>query len=140
MIKRRIKKIAQTTPIQAEVIDSLDGNSTTDAPSVNAVKKIFDKFEWLLVGKTTGTTKLQLPETFNELYVETNVNGVNLLFNIPRATLSTTEKPFYNGYYFVAENSRAVMIQATTTQIHLSVAYDNLGDKTGTSTMTVYYR
>lgn len=140
MIKRRIKKIAQTTPIQAEVIDSLDGNSTTDAPSVNAVKKIFDKFDWLLVGKTTGTTKLQLPETFNELYVETNVNEVNLLFNIPRATLSTTEKPFYNGYYFVAENSRAVMIQATTTQIHLSVAYDNLGDKTGTSTMTVYYR
>ena len=38
VIIRRIKKIAQTTPIQAEVIDSLDGNSTTDAPSVHAVK------------------------------------------------------------------------------------------------------
>ena len=34
----RIKKVTQTTPIQAEVVDSLDGNSTTNAPSVHAVK------------------------------------------------------------------------------------------------------
>lgn len=35
----RIKKVTQTTPIQAEVVDSLDGNSTTNAPSVRAVNE-----------------------------------------------------------------------------------------------------
>ena len=35
----RIKKVTQTTPVQAEVVDSLDGNSTTNAPSVRAVNE-----------------------------------------------------------------------------------------------------
>lgn len=35
----RIQKVSQTTPIQAQVIDNLDGSSTTDAPSVRAVKE-----------------------------------------------------------------------------------------------------
>lgn len=37
----RIKKVTETTPVQAEVVDSLDGNSTTNAPSVRAVNEEF---------------------------------------------------------------------------------------------------
>ena len=41
----RIKKVTQTTPVQAEVVDSLDGNSTTNAPSVRAVNDgLLDKY------------------------------------------------------------------------------------------------
>lgn len=36
----RIKKVSETTPIQAQVVDNLDGNSTTDAPSQRAVKQL----------------------------------------------------------------------------------------------------
>ena len=35
----RIKKVTETTPVQAEVVDSLNGNSTTNAPSVRAVNE-----------------------------------------------------------------------------------------------------
>ena len=42
----RIKKVTQTTPIQAEVVDSLDGNSTTNAPSVRAVNEIKGQILW----------------------------------------------------------------------------------------------
>ena len=34
----RIKKVSQTTPTQAQVVDSLDGSSTTDAPSIHTIK------------------------------------------------------------------------------------------------------
>ena len=37
----RIKKVTETTPVQAEVVDSLDGNSTTNPPSVRAVNEEF---------------------------------------------------------------------------------------------------
>lgn len=41
----RIKKVTETTPVQAEVVDSLDGNSTTNAPSVRAVNDgLLDKY------------------------------------------------------------------------------------------------
>lgn len=41
----RIKKVTETTPVQAEVVDSLDGNSTTNAPSIRAVNDgLLDKY------------------------------------------------------------------------------------------------
>lgn len=38
----RIKKVSETTPIQAQVVDNLNGSSTTDAPSQRAVKEAVD--------------------------------------------------------------------------------------------------
>ena len=46
----RIKKVTQTTPIQAEVVDSLNGNSTTNAPSVRAVNEGIENILNKLVG------------------------------------------------------------------------------------------
>lgn len=42
MVVNYIIKASQTTPVQAQVVDSLSSDSTTDAPSVHIVK---DKFE-----------------------------------------------------------------------------------------------
>lgn len=50
----RIKKVTQTTPVQAEVVDSLDGNSTTNAPSVRAVNEIKGKILWINTNPTNN--------------------------------------------------------------------------------------
>ena len=66
----RIKKVTQTTPVQAEVVDSLDGNSTTNAPSVRAVNEIKGKILWINPNPTNnfGTQTIAIDFSNYDMY------------------------------------------------------------------------
>lgn len=96
----RIKKVKQTTPIQAEVVDSLDGNSTTNAPSVRAVNDgLLDKYSaeeqrigtWIdgkpLYRKTVGFTTGSSTDTWSTISGLTNINDI----------------PYYSGYIYMSD-------------------------------------
>lgn len=96
----RIKKVTQTTPIQAEVIDSLDGDSTTNAPSVRAVNEgLLEKYSteekvigtWIdekpLYRKTVGFT------TGSSSNAWTTISGLANIKDIP----------YYSGYIYTSD-------------------------------------
>ena len=84
----RIKKVTQTTPIQAEVVDSLNGNSTTNAPSVRAVNEIKGKILW------------------------TNPN-TTAEFHAQSITLSSSDYDTLEWYFRVARDKEYVMVTKT---------------------------
>lgn len=96
----RIKKVTQTTPIQAEVVDSLDGNSTTNAPSIRAVNAgLLDKYftdeqvigTWIdgkpLYRKTVSFTTGSSSDTWTIISGLTNIKEI----------------PYYSGYIYMSD-------------------------------------
>ena len=86
----RIKKVTQTTPIQAEVVDSLDGNSTTNAPSVRAVNDgLLDKYstEEQVIG-----TWIDGKHLYRKVIVKTITKSGNNVFRLSSVGLENIVK------------------------------------------------
>jgi len=136
----RIKKTSETAPIQAQVVDSLSGNSTTDAPSVHAVN---EGLKWKLLQQVTGTTHINLPATFNELLVVGEVTQYHITYtiNIPYDYLEPTqEKQYISGYYSGSGDNGIYNIIANQSELYLEASKVAGADKKSTTTTTVYYR
>lgn len=74
-----IIKVSTTTSIQGEIVDSLDGNSTTNAPSIRAVNAgLLDKYsaEEQVIGTWFGKTLYR--KTF---YRQSLINGMDEIVN-----------------------------------------------------------
>lgn len=136
----RIKKTSETAPIQAQVVDSLSGSSTTDAPSVHAVN---EGLKWKLLQQVTGTTHISLPSTFNELLVVGEVTTYHITYtiNIPYDYLEPTQtKQYITGYYAASQDNGIYNILATQSELYLSSVKVGGSDKKSVTTTTVYYR
>ena len=136
----RIKKTSETAPIQAQVVDSLSGNSTTDAPSVHAVN---EGLKWKFLQQVTGTTHINLPATFNELLVVGEVTSYNIHYtiNIPYVCLEETRFGQYiNGYYSNSSDSGMYDVMANQSELYLEASKVVGADKKSGTTTTVYYR
>lgn len=83
----RIKKVTQTTPIQAEVVDSLDGNSTTNVPSVRAVN---DKMKGTVLFEGDTNDTLTLSDS------AANYDYMEIYFYITQGGVSYNYTKIYN--------------------------------------------
>ena len=133
-----IKKTSETTPTMASVVNATN-SSTTDAYSCNYIN---NALEWKYLGSANGTTKLDLPENFNELEVYVyNSMSENYPIHIVKGMLDTSTKSFKNGHFIHAtNNSGAVQVSCTSTQVWLGYCYLVGSDYTSSSTIYVYYR
>lgn len=117
------------------VKDNLSDN--TKIPSVKAVK---DNLEWKLVGSETGTTSIDLPNSFNELYIEIGNGNVIYNFNIPSIVLSSTAKTYREGYFSSGVYGGGGYISITSSSVQIQDFMINGDNVTSTSTIIVYYR
>lgn len=102
----RIKKVSETTPIQAQVVDSLDGSSTTDAPSVHAVNEGINNLKPITLYNNTsgGTSPITLSDTYTnykKIEIQTSI-GVAILFPDVINTTCITRAVYYDTFYIEA--------------------------------------
>ena len=135
----RIKKTSETAPIQAQVVDSLSGNSTTDAPSVHAVN---EGLKWKLLQQVTGTTHISLPASFNEiLVVGETINYITYTINIPYNYLEQTqEKQYLAGYYSGTGDNGVYIVKAKLSELYLTTSKVGGNSQINATATTVYYR
>lgn len=98
--------------------------------------------EWIPLVSKTGTEKITLPSSFNELLVYVNVDGVfNMQFTFAKVYLSPTYKAFRTGYYLAPSSSSSfVRLFVSTTSFYLDVAYVDSSDCASSTITTIYYR
>ena len=135
-----LKKVSQATPVAStsHIVDAYS-TSTTDGYSCNYIN---GAFEWKYLGSANGSNKINLPSSFNELEVYVyNAASEYYPIHIVKGMLTTSEKGFKNGHFIHAtNNSGAVQVNCTNTQVWLSYCYLFGSNYTSSSTIYVYYR
>lgn len=105
--------------------------------------------KWTELGKNVSrNVSIQLPSDFYELYIEVVITNSSDLtdnivdFNIPREALSTTEKGYRKGFYFLSGYNGSAQIKVSTTSAKLVDAYLNgsYNPSNSYSKISVYYR
>ena len=105
--------------------------------------------KWTELGKNVSrNVSIQLPSDFYELYIEVVITNSSDLtdnivdFNIPREALSTTEKGYRKGFYFISGYNGSAQIKVSTTSAKLVDAYLNgsYNPSNSYSKISVYYR
>lgn len=139
---------------KVEVIDDLDTVKAVTEDNVpvgcKAVTKfandvnqsLTNKFNWTKIGEVTGTSAIQLPPSFNELYIEVNIGGSSWheIFNIPFVALTEQSKDYFNGFYSSSANSSMVQISVNKNTANMLMIIRGGNQFLNTSKMTVYYR
>lgn len=114
-------------------------NATDEGYSCDYINKAFG---WKYLGSANSTNKLDLPQNFSELEVYV-YNSMSEYYpvHIVKGMLESNKKGFKNGHFIHAtNNSGAVQVAATTTQVWLEYCYLIGSDYTSSSTIYVYYR
>lgn len=105
--------------------------------------------KWTELGKNVSqNVSIQLPSDFYELYIEVVITNSSDLtdnivdFNIPKEALSTTEKGYRKGFYFLSGYNGSAQIKVSTTSAKLVDAYLNgsYNPSNSYSKISVYYR
>ena len=75
-------------------------------------QSLSNQLNWTKIGEVTGSSTIQLPSSFNELYIEVNTGGSSWheIFNIPFVALTEQSKDYFNGFYSSSANSSMVQI------------------------------
>ena len=100
------------------------------------------QLNWTKIGEVTGSSTLQLPKSFNELYVEILAGGTkwNTEFNIPFITLKDQTKDYFCGFYASQTNSLMTQISVSKKNICMLSIIRGGTLVLNSSAMTVYYR
>lgn len=105
--------------------------------------------KWTELEKNVSrNVSIQLPSDFYELYIEVVITNSSDLtdnivdFNIPKEALSTTEKGYRKGFYFLSGYNGSAQIKVSTTSAKLVDAYLNgsYNPSNSYSKISVYYR
>lgn len=96
----RIKKIGQSTPVTGQIIDSLNGNSTTNAPSIRAVNEALSystsekKIGTWIDGKPVYRRVLEFNSPMVNTYIAHGISNLKRVINFNGAVnISTDFKP-----------------------------------------------
>ena len=117
-----------------ELKDTINNNA-------NELGKEADSRIWNLLGSTSGTTALNLPDEFLELYIEVDVTqGVHIPFYIIKETLENEGKNFSSGWWQTGTTGGRASIKVSNTQYKLNSSYVNGDNTSSSSTTTIYYR
>ena len=84
----KIRKVSGTAILKGNVVDGLEDNSTTNAPSQRAVNEIKSKFDVLWTGSFSPTTN----NTFRDMTITQNVYDYDFLLIDVSTNDSKTEK------------------------------------------------
>lgn len=97
---------------------------------------------WTLVKTETGKTKIDIPETAKEIYVEVadSSDVIYMGLIIPCATLKSTVKDFRDGYYANASSYAVAVVDIKNTDAIINNVVKNGTDISTGCTLTVYAR
>lgn len=112
-----------------------------DGTPFNAIKTLKDMLTWKSLGTVTGSTKLTLPSSFNELWVSVAPianSATRFTLFIAKVNLDSTEHRYRTGYATNGDQS-GLSVMASTSQIYISDFYNN-GDTLANAVMHVWYR
>ena len=105
-------------------------------------QSLTNQLNWTKIGEVTGSSTIQLPSAFNELYIEVNTGGSSWheIFNIPFVALTEQSKDYFNGFYSSSANSSMVQISVNKNTANMLTVIRGGNQFLNTSKMTVYYR
>ena len=105
-------------------------------------QSLANQLNWTKIGEVTGSSTIQLPSSFNELYIEVNTGGSSWheIFNIPFVALTEQSKDYFNGFYSSSANSSMVQISVNKNTANMLIVIRGGNQFLNTSKMTVYYR
>lgn len=123
--------------------NSLDSDSTTDAPSVHTVNTALT---YTKLGTITGDSTINLPNTWKELYAVIDLNGQKYQFTILKQFLDdytgSSDFSFRHGAYLTggANQGCSVHINNSKTIIRINEAYQSGSDIKSSAILTVFYK
>ena len=99
------------------------------------------KSTWKLLGSSSGTTALTLPDNFNELIVEAKCNSITQLqysYHFIKNQLTNSDKSYHNGFYSSSSDFRSCIVNVSLSSVALTrMSYKGTEYKEN-STITVY--
>lgn len=121
-------------------IPDLKAQMAKDKAEIN--QSLANQLNWTKIGEVTGSSTIQLPSSFNELYIEVNTGGSSWheIFNIPFVALTEQSKDYFNGFYSSSANSSMVQISVNKNTANMLIVIRGGNQFLNTSKMTVYYR
>ena len=139
-----LRKISTPSKVgSTQVIDSLNSTSKTDALSADAGRILNEKYNWKLYNTITGTVEINLPTEYNELYIEISISGridPILSMYVPKTSLTSSSRPFRNGYYFNSSVNGAVCSAISLTTYRTADLYVSGSAYNSSSLTRIYYR
>lgn len=140
-----IIKSKQSAGVVAMVEDNVNSDSAINALSANQGKilndKITDLLKWKEVGRVTNNTKMNLPESFNELLIYVYNANDHFITTIPRILLSSSKKKFDLGGRMTSSSVGYGLAGAISlTEYNLDIFYENTQNKITNATTVIYYR
>lgn len=107
------------------------------------ITKINSDLEWKLLGNTTGTNSLALPDDYKELKVlvaiEENIEYAHSI-HITRKEVDDGTHNFYNGFFFLDTSNGGVRVGVHDNNIAVITLYSAKVDMKDKAKMRVYYR
>ena len=118
------------------------GDGTVTGAIAAQNQSLANQLNWTKIGEVTGSSTIQLPSSFNELYIEVNTGGSSWheIFNIPFVALTEQSKDYFNGFYSSSANSSMVQISVNKNTANMLIVIRGGNQFLNTSKMTVYYR
>ena len=99
------------------------------------------KSTWKLLGSSSGTTALTLPDNFNELIVEAKCNSITQLqysYHFIKNQLTNSDKSYHNGFYTGSGDFSSCAVNVSLSSVALTrMSYKGTEYKEN-STITVY--
>lgn len=138
-----LKKISTPSKVgSTQVIDSLNSTSKTDALSADSGRILNEKYNWKLYTTTKGTARTNLPTDYNELYIEVSKGDTDptLSIYVPKASLTSSNRTFRNGYYFNSSVNGAVASVISLTTYYTLDLYISGSAYNSSSLTRIYYR
>lgn len=133
-----IIKAIKSDSTLAEVENSLASDSTTNAPSINAVN---DLVNWKEGNTGTGQTPVSLPTSFYELYIVLEYNDLRSTFFVPKVSIpSSGSKLYREGYYISSGQAAGTGVRVSLTEAYINDFTQNGTDQKNNATIKIYYR
>ena len=123
-------------------LSNLESKHNSDIASLSgSISNLNSSFSWKFLKTVTGNTKIQLPDSYNEIIVDIE-NDVNYFsINLSRAQLSSSAKHYREGYYMNSTGASALAtITATESSIFLNFLILGSEYATSSTKVSVYYR
>lgn len=131
-----------STKLGTSIRDAIKTATSKIAGYIVDVENAKANKEWKYHGEVKNMQPLNLPEMFNELYIEVSVNnsGTTANYLIPKAALKSSDKNYHDAFYYNSSTYMSTRIQINLKTVMMGVALLNGTDYIATSVMKVYYR
>ena len=99
------------------------------------------KSTWKLLGSSSGTTALTLPDNFNELIVEVKCNSITQLqysYHFIKNQLTNSDKSYHNGFYSSSSDFSSCIVNVSLSSVALTRMIYKGTEYKENSTITVY--